>query len=526
MKSDNSFLTLLRMSTDKRTGLFLSLCLLVFLAYPLLGCDPPPKITGFSPSEVKQGQHLTIKGENFGGLESVIFPDPELSPWWEYGIAAEIIGEPSDTEIVVKVPYYLKNGSNSVRVTTKHGKDSDYVKILGPSIDDINPGSVSSRELIKITGERLGCVENVLFSKSRTLCDSGPNEECVEALDLFHSSSPANDPCLAVSVLAVVPMLPFPHSPGEYGGTPDLTVTVKTTEGLAAFDPLRMLSEEEIHYEAENSQNDSPPGDAVRFKKLRIMGSFTQNDNVDCYLIHTEDPQETDPPWARLFQIRPLLQTPEQQEAELEIEIHDGGTSKEMVWASAVPGAKFWIKLTGTGLSSLFSGGHSEVNYSIDIGYDTIRDEAETKDDSQTEATTLQVNGLQASHIGKSRLCLALTPAGGTVGLADWYTAYVPESVSSIQPKVTKAGLLSGYGVEITLGRETSGVYGDLDKASGSQEKATLDFYASDTFDLSAGDYYIRVSTDIHPNYKWCGPGAPPKSCKEPYDLVIQASLP
>ena len=110
----------------------------------------PPQITSVSPSSVRYGQVVTIRGTGFGadrGTSRVVFYGGTEPSSFQYASW-------SDTQIQVRVPTGAHTGD--LQVVTATGSDTVRLTITSPWIRSISPQSGRTNTLVTVTGSNFG----------------------------------------------------------------------------------------------------------------------------------------------------------------------------------------------------------------------------------------------------------------------------------------------------------------------------------------------------------------------------------
>lgn len=129
------------MISQRKPLLFITLSCLTFLLFsslsnaqnygPYYGEIGPPKITDFSPKNIKQGATLLIKGEN-------LVEDVQFTNILNQAISSTIgTVEDGNTQLTVVIPSSLPIGDYSITVTGQNG--SDIIKTLSVSENKFYP---------------------------------------------------------------------------------------------------------------------------------------------------------------------------------------------------------------------------------------------------------------------------------------------------------------------------------------------------------------------------------------------------
>ena len=108
------------------------------------------QITSISPSRVRYGQVITIRGRAFGanrGTSRVIFHGGKIPNASQYLLW-------SDTQIRVRVPAGARTGN--VQVITTNGSDTFRLTITSPWISRVSPQTARSNSVVTVSGENFG----------------------------------------------------------------------------------------------------------------------------------------------------------------------------------------------------------------------------------------------------------------------------------------------------------------------------------------------------------------------------------
>ena len=108
------------------------------------------QITSISPSRVRYGQTITIRGTAFGasrGTSRVIFHGGKQPNASHYVLW-------SDTQIRVRVPTEVRTGN--VQVVTTRGSDTFRLTVTSPWVRNVSPQNVRSNTVVTVSGENFG----------------------------------------------------------------------------------------------------------------------------------------------------------------------------------------------------------------------------------------------------------------------------------------------------------------------------------------------------------------------------------
>lgn len=180
-----------------------------------------PQILNISPIPIKNGQNITVTGQDLDLISKVIFGGGKIGA---------ILGGGSDTEITVKVP--INATEDLVAFHTKAEKVVNSAQILllvKPVITGFSPDPAAFEEELTIEGTDLDLIVNVIFSGGveASLNNAFPTEAFVD-VPIGASSGPITvvttngtevvstiDFNLAVSINAVITSIPEIAAPGE-----------------------------------------------------------------------------------------------------------------------------------------------------------------------------------------------------------------------------------------------------------------------------------------------------------------------
>ena len=109
-----------------------------------------PQITSISPSRVRYGQTITIRGTAFGanrGTSRVVFHGgrrPNTSQYVSW----------SDTQIRIQVPTGARTGN--VQIVTTEGSDTFRLAVTSPWVSRVSPQTARSNTIVTVNGENFG----------------------------------------------------------------------------------------------------------------------------------------------------------------------------------------------------------------------------------------------------------------------------------------------------------------------------------------------------------------------------------
>ncbi len=115
-----------------------------------------PTITGITPSEIRNGEEITVTGENLDLISGVSFTG---------GGEVDVAVGGSSTELTVVTPETGLSGA--VTFKTLAGKEvvwSDGVTFTAPSVTALNPATISPNNTLTLTGENLDLVAGIVFA--------------------------------------------------------------------------------------------------------------------------------------------------------------------------------------------------------------------------------------------------------------------------------------------------------------------------------------------------------------------------
>ncbi|WP_291858455.1 IPT/TIG domain-containing protein [Marinilabilia sp.] len=115
-----------------------------------------PTITGITPAMLRNGEEITVSGENLDLISNVVFTGDAEGEIAEGGTA---------TQLVVVTPELGLSGA--VTFKTLAGKEvvwSDGISFTEPSVTSLNPAAISPNSTLTLTGENLDLVAGIVFA--------------------------------------------------------------------------------------------------------------------------------------------------------------------------------------------------------------------------------------------------------------------------------------------------------------------------------------------------------------------------
>jgi len=185
--------------------------------------QPPPTITGFSPTSGKAGDQVAITGANFVNVTAVAFN----------GTLATTFSVASETSIVTTVPTNATTGP--IRVTNTNGTATSpqpFTVLVPPIISGVNPARVPQGKTteVQIAGFNLVNILAVNFSN--------PNLSATILAGATAQSLPIN-----LAVPSTVPLGTYTFSVTNAVGTAQSgSVTVTVAPAVPTFDVSRLVS--------------------------------------------------------------------------------------------------------------------------------------------------------------------------------------------------------------------------------------------------------------------------------------------
>ncbi|MDN5290589.1 MAG: hypothetical protein PWQ06_828 [Anaerophaga sp.] len=114
-----------------------------------------PTIHSIVPLTLKNGEDITVTGENLDLISSVVF---------EGGFEGIIAEGGTPAEITVTTPEKALSGAVVFNTLAQKSVTGDELNFLAPSLTSFSPSEIKPNNLLTITGENLDLVDKVIFS--------------------------------------------------------------------------------------------------------------------------------------------------------------------------------------------------------------------------------------------------------------------------------------------------------------------------------------------------------------------------
>lgn len=114
-----------------------------------------PTIHSIVPLTLKNGEDITVTGENLDLISSVVF---------EGGFEGIIAEGGTPAEITVTTPEKALSGAVVFNTLAQKSVTGDELTFLAPSLTSFSPSEIKPNNLLTITGENLDLVDKVIFS--------------------------------------------------------------------------------------------------------------------------------------------------------------------------------------------------------------------------------------------------------------------------------------------------------------------------------------------------------------------------
>ncbi|MDK2841442.1 MAG: hypothetical protein PWQ17_947 [Anaerophaga sp.] len=114
-----------------------------------------PTINSIVPLTLKNGEDITVTGENLDLISSVVF---------EGGFEGVIAEGGTPAEITVTTPDGALSGAVVFNTLAQKSVTGDELNFLAPSLTSFSPSEIKPNNLLTITGENLDLVDKVIFS--------------------------------------------------------------------------------------------------------------------------------------------------------------------------------------------------------------------------------------------------------------------------------------------------------------------------------------------------------------------------
>lgn len=114
-----------------------------------------PTISSITPTTLKNGEIITVTGENLDLVSSVVF---------EGGFEGTILDGRTETEISVTTPDGALSGAVVFNTLAQKSVTADELTFLDPVLTSFSPSEIKPNNTLTITGENLDLVDKVIFS--------------------------------------------------------------------------------------------------------------------------------------------------------------------------------------------------------------------------------------------------------------------------------------------------------------------------------------------------------------------------